>query len=95
MYTDLKGKCPMYVRSAIPDSCVDKCRSDENCYGSTRCCDTKCGRDCILPQLPHKCTSSRSDTFLCYTFSTHRLVCLNNSDHVHTLITCVACVDEA
>jgi len=49
LFTD--GVCPEFARDH--DSvCIDKCDSDEVCFGSSKCCQTHCGRDCVIPQLP-------------------------------------------
>ncbi|XP_063695096.1 papilin-like [Bolinopsis microptera] len=51
LYVD--GVCPEYAREH--DSvCINKCDADESCYGTTKCCQTHCGRDCVYPQLPEQ-----------------------------------------
>jgi len=48
----LAGVCPEFAREH--GSCIDKCDHDAYCYGTTKCCQTQCGRDCVYPQLPEK-----------------------------------------
>ncbi|KAL5256838.1 hypothetical protein ACHWQZ_G011935 [Mnemiopsis leidyi] len=47
----LEGVCPEYARHH-DNVCINKCDSDDSCYGTTKCCQTHCGRDCVYPQRP-------------------------------------------
>ena len=54
LFSVLEGVCPEYARDHN-NVCINKCDSDESCYGTTKCCQTHCGRDCVYPQRPENC----------------------------------------
>uniref|UniRef100_A0A8D0C2U0 Uncharacterized protein n=1 Tax=Salvator merianae TaxID=96440 RepID=A0A8D0C2U0_SALMN len=43
------GTCPVPVHNGDVVMCGEFCSTDMSCPGSERCCDTSCGRQCLLP----------------------------------------------
>eukprot|EP00116_Pleurobrachia_bachei_P000598 sb/3460860/ len=80
----IEGVCPKFVRSFnTPFRCSNKCNSDSMCYGSSKCCDTPCGRDCVLPQLPATtkeglCPALTSTNYLFQEEDQCQLKCVND-----------------